>query len=244
MAFAGIYLLEHMQNGPKNFPLMLEREEADLEPVLEWLLTHGYVKIVDDARYEVSNKGREALKRFDKRYREFLLGYDVFCAVDLEAGDFAFAHVDGFDNREQWEAFLAEDRWEDVRIAVAEHRGADPVEIVFMSFINEQRFGRDTTGWQFDLLLGTVWDSILDLCNQSLHVGDLGYNDAEGEIRGEDVVADVYRQGIALMEEITGRGLSAPGEAWGSPVEDAVRDSVGRDIDVPSDLSQDDWRMS
>jgi hypothetical protein len=244
MAYAGIYLLEHMRNDRKTFPLLLEADEADLEPVLEWLLTHGCVDIEDDARYGIADKGRAALDRFDKRYREYLACYDVFCAVDLEAGAFAFAHVDDFDNREQWEAFLAEDRWEDLRIAVAEHLGADPVEIVFMSFINERRFGRDATGWQFDLLLGSVWDTILEICDRALHVEDLGFDDGGVEISGGEVVADVYRQGIELMEEIAGRALPGAGGAGDSAVDTAVRDFRYRDPDRASDLTRDGWEIT
>lgn len=244
MAYAGIYLLEHMRNDRKTFPLMLGEEEADLEPILEWLLTHGCVDIVDDDRYEIVEKGGNALKRFDKRYREYLACYDVFCAVDLAAGEFAFAYADDYDNREQWRAFLEEDRWEDLRIAVAEHLGADPVEIVFMSFINERRFGRDATGWQFDLLLGSVWDTILEICARALHVGDLAF-DIDGEhVSGEDVIADVYRRGIEVMEEIGGRGPPGPGQPRGSTVDDAVRDIRYRDPDFQSELSRDDWAMS
>lgn len=243
MVYAGIYLLEHMQNDRKTFPLMLSENESDLEPILEWLLTFGYVEIKDDARYEMAAKGREALQRFNERYREYLACYDVFCAVDLGTGEFAFAFAEEFNSREQWEAFLEEDRWEDLRIAVAEYLKADPVEIVFMSFINEQRFGRDTTGWQFDLLLGSVWDTILTICIRALRIEDLAFVDGGERVSGEAVIADVYQRGIALMEELSGRGGPRPGEQWGSPVDDAVDYSRYRDPNFQSGLSRDGWSM-
>ncbi|MCP4579785.1 MAG: response regulator [Deltaproteobacteria bacterium] len=58
---------------------------------------------------------------------------------------------------------------------MAEFKKLDPVEIVFMSFLNEDRFGRDETGWQFDLLLGNIWDEILHICNTAIRLEDLGY---------------------------------------------------------------------
>lgn len=244
MMYAGIYLLEHMQNDKRTFPLLLQDDEADLEPVLEWLLTYSYVEIVDNDRYEIADKGKEALKRFNQRYREYLACYDVFCAVDLGAGEFAFSYIDDFNNEEQWQAFLEEDRWEDLRIAIAEHLNADPIEIVFLSFINEQRFGRDDTGWQFDLLLGSVWDNILTICIRALHVDDLAY-EADGEtVPGQAVIGDIYQQGLALMEQIGVReDLRSGGEQWGSPVDDAVDYTRYRDPNFESDLSRDNWSM-
>ncbi|MCK5231923.1 MAG: hypothetical protein KAR13_16745, partial [Desulfobulbaceae bacterium] len=82
------------------------------------------------------------------------------------------------------------------------YRDMDPVEIVFMSFINENRFGRNETGWQFDLLLGTVWDEILEICNTALQLRELGWEDDQGSVRAEDVIQDIIDQGTEIMNRI------------------------------------------
>ncbi|WP_269526069.1 hypothetical protein [Coraliomargarita parva] len=242
MQYAGIYLLEYVINQKKHFPVFLQDDEEDLEPVLEWLLTRDCLKIVNNDYYEASAKGRETLERFNKRYREYLTCYDVFCAVDLEAGEFAFSNAGEFDNEEQWQAFLENERWEDLRIAIAQHLNANAVEIVFMSFINEKRFGRNETGWQFDLLLGSVWDTILNICANALHVEDLSYEDEGETISGGEVIEDIYEQGLTVMEQI-GVSKHLRDNQWNSGADDAVDYSKFRDPDFQSKLSKDDWAI-
>ncbi len=133
------------------------------------------------------------------RYTEYLKVFDIYCAVDLETGEFAFARYFEFEDEAQWDEFLEDDRWDDLRLAVAEFKKIDPVEIVFMSFLNEDRFGRDETGWQFDLLLGTVWDEILNICSTAIKWEDLDYEDGEAVVSAEDVMQDIIRQGTEIM---------------------------------------------
>ena len=200
--FAAAYLLEYMDVQGKTFDLLLPREEADLEPILEHLLVHECVEIKDNTHYAISGRGRQTLKRFLDRYREFLAIFDVFSAVDLGAGEFAFASYFALDHQGAWQAYFADERWEDLRVAVAAEKGIHPAEIVFLSFLQEGRFGRDATGWQFDLLLGTVWDEILEICNTALTTNQLGYSDAEGTVPGSAVLHDIVVQGTGLMLDL------------------------------------------
>jgi hypothetical protein len=197
--FAGIYLLDYMINTPKTISIFLDGNDQDLEPVLEWLMLKKYVEIKDQEKYIPTADGREVLKRFMDRYSEYLTMFDIYCAVDLETGEFAFTSYFEFDDDASWKRYLNDPRWEDLRIAVARFKKMDPVEIVFMSFINENRFGRDESGWQFDLLLGSVWDDILNICNNALHEEDFSYEDDQGYISGKDVLIDIITQGSDIM---------------------------------------------
>jgi DNA-binding PadR family transcriptional regulator len=197
--FAGAYLLNVMINTPSSFPVLLEGNEQDLEPLLEWLLMKEYIEIRNQESYVPNEKGREVLKRFLARYTEFLKVFDIYCAVDLQAGEFAFDSYFDFEDNVGWKKFLNDERWDDLRLAVAEFKKIDPVEIAFMSFLNEDRFGRDETGWQFDLLLGNIWDEILHICNTAIRWEELGYEDEQGSVSAEDVMTDIIKQGSALM---------------------------------------------
>ena len=148
--FAGVYLLDVMINTPCTFPVLLKGNDQDLEQVIEWLMMKGYIEIQDSERYIPNEKGREVLKRFMARYTEYLKVFDIYCAVDIETGEFAFARHFDFEDEAQWDEFLEDDRWDDLRLAVAEFKKIDQVEIVFMSFLNEDRFN----GWQGYLLNG------------------------------------------------------------------------------------------
>jgi hypothetical protein len=205
LRFAGIFLLEFMVNHPQVFQVWLERDDADLEPILEWLLVKEWVLIREGKEYIPSAEGRNVLQRFMERYARFVYFFDVFSGVDLGAGEFAFARYFEILEPLEWREFLNQERFEDVRIAIAEHLGIDAVEIVFMSFIREDRFGRDAAGWQFDLLLGSVWDEILGVCNDAIDVHELGYQDGEHWIDGSTVAEDILQQGGVILGKLLAR---------------------------------------
>jgi len=202
LRFAGIFLLEFMINKPQIFRLWLDDEDSDLEPILEWLLVQEWIKIREAEDYIPTQEGRNVITRFMERYARFVYFFDVFSGVDLGAGEFAFARYFEILEPDEWQAFLHDERFDDLRIAIAEHLGIDAVEIVFMSFIREDRFGRDATGWQFDLLLGTVWDEILAVCNNATDVNELGYQDGDRWIDGTVVAEDILQQGGTLLGKL------------------------------------------
>lgn len=226
--FAGIYVLEYMINRPAAFDVFLQDNDQDLEPVLLWLMVKEYVEIKDEVKYVPTDKGRQCIVKFLERYSEFLTMFDVFSAVDLSTGEFAFASYFEIDDRDGWRDYLDDERWEDLRIAVADFKGLAPVEIVFMSFINESRFGRDANGWQFDLLLGSVWEEILEICNTALHVEELGYEDGDDLVKGQDVLADVIVQGTELMIGLLEK-------------EDAIAAVIPHDTDPDDDMDDSSY---
>ncbi len=88
-----------------------------------------------------------------------------------------------------WEAFKAETRWQDLRVVAAKFRNSDPVDMVFMSFLNEGQFNTDKTGWQFNLLLGTVWNEIENIINHAITFRDLDtVNDKNQPVAGEEIL--------------------------------------------------------
>lgn len=200
--FAAAYLLDRMVNRGTTVPVYLEGHDKDLEPVLEYMMMKEYISIPDKANYRPTDKGKEVLARFTKRYQDFLINFDVYCAVDLEAGEFAFSRYFEFDSDTAFSGYLDDERWDDLRIAVAVLKKINPVEIVFMSFLREGRFGDQGDGWQFDLLLGSIWDEILEIANTAIQVDELGYEDDQGTVSGETVLEDVIRQGAELNIEL------------------------------------------
>ncbi len=200
--FAGIYLLEYMINTPHAIPIFLDGNDKDLESILEWLMMQGYIQIKDDERYIPHPDGRKELEKFMARYSEYLTMFDIFSAVDLQEGEFAFSRFFDFDTDVEFQKHLADERWDDLRVAVADYKKMHPVEIVFMSFISEKRFGRDESGWQFDLLLGSVWDDILGICNSAIQWQQLGFEDEEGQVDAEDVITDIIEQGTEIMLDL------------------------------------------
>jgi hypothetical protein len=186
--FKSIVLLDEMVNGSHQFQTIDNGDDSVLEPLFIELMSKGYVK-TSGINYQITDKGQQVLDTFMKRYTEYLKVYDVFSFVDLEKGEFAFARYYDFDSDDAWADFTNDERFDDLRIAVALFKKLDPVEIVFMSFINEDRFDTKSTGWQMDLLSDDLWKEIEAICQTAIKPEEVG----------EDAMLDMIGQGAELM---------------------------------------------
>lgn len=195
--YSGIYLLRRMVNTPVNYSLLLENEDRFLEPILQWLYSENWVNLRRKEQvYAPNASGREHLVVFEQQYHEYLKVFDLpFSAVDTGNGTFAAEHYFSMSD-EAYNAYVKQPNWEDLRVAVAEFKGMNPVDIVFMSFLNEGRLDHASTknGWQFDLYSGLIFDEILNVCNNSLHADQL-------ETLGIPVDV-VIQQGSQLMVQL------------------------------------------
>lgn len=193
-SYRAIIILDEMLNGNHQFKTVATGDDRALEPLFTDLAANGYIT-ANSINYQVTNKGQDVYDVFMKRYTEFLKVYDVFSYVDLEKGEFAFASYYDFDTDEDWINYCDNDRFEDLRIAVAIFKKINPVEIVFMSFINEERFDTASAGWQNELMSDNIWDEIEGICETAIKPEELG----------DDAMADMIAQGadlmIKLMEE-------------------------------------------
>lgn len=186
--FKSIVLLDEMVNGSHQFQTIDNGDDSVLEPLFIELMSKGYVK-TSGINYQITDKGQQVLDTFMKRYTEYLKVYDVFSFVDLEKGEFAFARYYDFDSDDAWSDFTNNERFDDLRIAVALFKKLDPAEIVFMSFINEDRFDTKSNGWQMDLVSDNLWKEIEEICQTAIKPEEVG----------EDAMLDMIGQGAELM---------------------------------------------
>jgi len=167
--------------------------EVDSNSILEKyfleMLLLRFVKIKNHF-YEIDTKGQEFLENFFKKYDDFLKFYDIFCAVDLDLGEFAFSRFYDFDTDEEWKTYLSKVNWEDVRVAVCEFKKIDPMEIVFLSFLNEGRFNVENENWQLNLVSDSIWNEIVEICNTAIPLENLLRN---------DTIQDIINQGSNIM---------------------------------------------
>lgn len=202
--FAGLYLLNYMIEKKTTFPILLTSDDLHLEPILQSLREIDYVAILEN-RFVVTETGRNVLHDLMKRFDEIENKMVVYHSVDLEAGEFALESLYNFEKDAEWDNFLDDERWEDLRITVLEYKTAvqkerklmDPVEYVFRSFIKEKLFDYDKPNWQKELLSGEVWADLLEVCNTALYWQDLGE---------EDVIEDIIEQGSELLGELAEEG--------------------------------------
>ncbi len=186
--FKAIIILNEMINGTHKFRTVDNGDDSILEPLFIELLSKGYVQTTG-INYEPTAKGQDVFNIFMKRYTEYLKVYDIFSFVDLEKGEFAFSRYFDFDSDDAWADFTNDERFDDLRIAVALFKKIDPAEIVFMSFINETRFDTASAGWQMDLVSDNLWKEIEDICATAIKPQEVG----------EDAMVDMIGQGSELM---------------------------------------------
>lgn len=182
------FLLDKISNDGIQFSTSLPGDDSVLEPYFIEMLALDFVAIQRNC-YVITEKGNECLTVFKDKYTEFLRVYDIYCAVDLDAGKFAFSRIFDFETDEEWFEYLNQDNWSDVRIAVCQFKKIDPIEIVFLSFLNEGRF-TDDNNWQFDLISDLIWDEMLAVCETAIKLEDLLENDA---------IQDIIMQGSKIM---------------------------------------------
>lgn len=205
LQFAGLYVLSYLKDSGERLPIALSGHQMALQPILHFLLEQDYLEVDATEHYVQTSKGQDVLDSFLTRFTKFLEYYDVFCAVDLAEGEFAFEryHDFGEDEGEAWAEYVDQDRFADLRVAVAKQDGLDPIEVVFLSMVAEGRFGVDDHGqWSEERLTGEVWEKILLLVNQALSVDDLGYEDEQGRVSGLEVLEDVMAQGRELRARL------------------------------------------
>ncbi len=198
--FAGMYLLRKMVKEKRNFSIVPEGDDFFLEGTLGWLYSENWVEInVKKGVYQPSEKGREHLKLFEERYQDFLKVFYALRFVSLKETQVAFeyyysvpeAEFTAFTRDTAWE-------WEDVRLAAAEYKNMDGLEVVFMSYLNEGQFDKTTCpqGWQFDLHAGLTFAEMVKTANSLLHADQLG----NPEVSSEDVLkAIILKCGEVVM---------------------------------------------
>src|ERR1700712_1662312 len=192
--YKAIILLNELINGTHKFQTVANGDDQVLEPLFIELMSKGYVT-TQGINYVATDKGEDVFANFMQRYTEYLKVYDVFSFVDLEKGEFAFSRYFDFDSDETWDAFKNDERFDDLRIAVALFKKIDPAEIVFMSFINENRFDTQSDGWQMDLASDNTWGEIDAIVNTAIKPDEVGADAMEDMIRqGSDLMMDLLKE--------------------------------------------------
>lgn len=174
--YRGIIILNEMINNHRLFPIIGNNDVETLKPLLISMSNKGLVKL-ENNEFKPTEKGRENLLGFYNKFYEFVKIFQIFSAVDLENGTFAYDKYWQM-GEEAFLEFINEPQFEDCRIAIAEFKKIDPIEIVFMSFLNENKIDVTASDWAFNLISDLIYDEIIDICNCAIHAEDLQDGDA------------------------------------------------------------------
>ena len=188
--FQAIILLNELVNGHV-FKTVFNGDDKILEPLFVDLMTSKNVEIKGD-RYVITEKGKKGYNLFMDKYYEYLKVYDIYSFIDLDKAEFAFSKFFDFSTDSEWNSFKNDTRFQDIRIAVGLYKKINVAEFVFMSFINEDRFNTEKTGWQIDLISGIIWDEIEKICETAIKPEQLG----------DDAMKDIIQQGSCIMVDL------------------------------------------
>ncbi len=169
---------------------LAETDDEGLEPLLKYMEGRGTLTVSEDNYYIPTDKGHDVYQQLVQQLEAYVTHFEVYAYVDLDQGIFGDAETD----------LLEGDKWSDLRVAVAEHKGIDPYRVVFLAMLSAETF-YENPDWKFDLCMGTLFDEMDQIVQDQLHVDDLGYSDSEGTISGDDVVRDVIQQGSQIAAE-------------------------------------------
>ncbi len=191
-----LVLLNEIINFQHYFPINLQGEDIFLEQYLKFMQANNWLEAKNEGNEKLfvpTQAGRNELVNLYNKYNEYLKIFDIYCAVDLEKGEFAFSSINSDMDDNQWVEFLSQERFSDVRVAVADFKGLNPIEIVFMSFLNENRFDCTADRWQYNLTGESVWKEIEEICNTAISVDYL---------KEDGVLEDVIKQGTIIALEL------------------------------------------
>ncbi len=173
---------------------LAETDDEGLESLLNFMESRGTLTVEEDNYYKATDKGHEVYQDLVKQLEAYVTHFEVYAYVDLEQGIFGDPETD----------LLEGDKWSDLRVAVAEHKGIDPYRVVFLAMLSAETF-YENPDWKFDLSMGTLFQEMKQIVLEQLHVDDLGYSDSEGEVSGEEVIRDIIEQGSELVAKRTSR---------------------------------------
>ena len=192
---------------------LAETDDEGLESLLNFMESRGTLTVEEDNYYKATDKGHEVYQDLVKQLEAYVTHFEVYAYVDLEQGIFGDPETD----------LLEGEKWSDLRVAVAEHKGIDPYRVVFLAMLSAETF-YENPDWKFDLSMGTLFQEMKQIVLEQLHVDDLGYSDSEGKVSGEEVIRDIIEQGSELVAKRKSREQEIKGrkQAGESPDEQVI----------------------
>ena len=167
---------------------LAETDDEGLESLLNFMESRGTLTVEEDNYYKATDKGHEVYQDLVKQLEAYVTHFEVYAYVDLEQGIFGDPEKD----------LLEGEKWSDLRVAVAEHKGIDPYRVVFLAMLSAETF-YENPDWKFDLSMGTLFQEMKQIVIEQLHVDDLGYSDSEGKVSGEEIIREIIEQGSELV---------------------------------------------
>ena len=191
LEFAGLLIMHRIvSEGERIHSSFMESNDRLVEPYLDALEDKGLVQLGSEYYYEPTEKGKQFYQKLIDQRLAYAQHFRIYERVDLETGTFADPQTD----------FLEDQRWADLRVAVAEYKGVDPYHMVFLAMLSDEHFF-ESHDWRFDLGMGNLFEEMEKIVQEQISEDDLAYEDEEGFVSGHDVLQDVIHQGDQISKK-------------------------------------------
>lgn len=195
--YCSIIILDAIFNEKCRFiSNLMSVEDQLLIPLFEKMVNKDLLVIDENHEYVLTEKGVDFIQNFYQRYEEFIKFYDLYCAVDLRTGDFAFDKILDMP-QEDFTKYLNNTRWEDVRVPVCEFKKIDAMQMIFISFLREGRYDVEQLGWQSKILNDNTWNEITIICNSTIPVTE--------SLQIDDQITNMINAGSQLLKTLLER---------------------------------------
>lgn len=196
---AMVFLVE-LVNHYKMYDRVLKGDDKLLQPIFDDLFGLEFVEINNNTNVCVpTEKGKAAVKIFLERKQDYEKCFSVFSAVDLQSGEFAWEIVDT-GVLENAEKFFNQERWSDLRIAMAEFKEMNTLEVAFFVLFeqNKERFFPIKENWQKTFMDSKTWEEVVHYHDSSLKIKDLDFEDWDGKVPGSEIIGYVGQHGARI----------------------------------------------
>jgi hypothetical protein len=187
-------VLEHLSRRDLPLSTYLQGEELWLRDSVSRLLLYDFIEI-QGTTYQVTGKGLDCLANLQKRATRLIAELDIYSAVDLQSGEFAFSRYHEL-SKQAWELYIDQERFTDLRLAVAEYKQMDLHEVVYLTLFIQKRFDTATSGWEYYLATGDMWREMLCIVEHFISWKQIG--DAP-----EMIIQEIIKRGKDVMVKIT-----------------------------------------
>lgn len=199
--FTKLVILDNMNAGYFKPSLILTNNDELLEDVLSEMLADGYLKI-EASGYYITSKGKEELRVLETKLDTYRGFYKIFSAIDTGKGEIAYGAYYDFSDDDAFIEYINQERFEDLRIAVAILKGINPFEMVFLEMLDDGRFeANEYNNWQLELFTGDIWEEMEDIVNTALKAADLAEEDYSGEEILEIIIDRATTTRIQLLDQ-------------------------------------------
>jgi len=237
LKFRALTLLEALANDFTAYSGALKGADSVLKPVFDHLVAGDMVEL-KDGNYVATDKGKSVVKCYLERKQDWHNMYEVYSKIDLETGDFAWEQT--VEDPSEISEMLSENRWSDLRYAVAEFKGLDLSEVAFFILLENNGFVLPGSGekWQKGFIDDKVFTMFHSIKYGMVKVSDLDFDDWDLKASGRDVVRDIIKVG-AQINLFTYKNLEARVGDFSEKFDVTVPDQM--DKDTPKNYLKASW---